>query len=174
MTVFVSDEQEDVGLDTDRLTALAAFVMADQGVPQSMEVSVLCVDRATITELNQTHMGATGATDVLAFPLDPLDEPPSDEPLQGSAGGQGSADGEANGEEGPPRILGDVVLCPSVAVAQAVDHGKTAEAEMDLLMVHGLLHLLGHDHAETEEKATMFGLTDRLLLAFGERVGTAS
>jgi len=65
-----------------------------------------------------------------------------------------------------PGILGDVVVCPHVAAAQADEHGRTPAGELDLLLVHGVLHLLGHDHAEPEERAAMFGLTDALLSEF--------
>jgi probable rRNA maturation factor len=144
MAVFVADEQSDVDVDGDRLRRLACHVLADQGVPEAMEVSVLCVGADAIEAMNRAHMGADGPTDVLAFPLDHPGEP-----LHGEVG-----------------ILGDVVLCPSVAAAQAAEHGKTAQQEIELLVVHGLLHLLGHDHAEEEERAVMFGLTDRLLADF--------
>lgn len=143
MGLFVADEQT-APVDSDRLLRLAAHVLTDQGVPDSMEVSLLFVDRTTIAQLNSHHMGKDGPTDVLAFPID----------LPGEA------------MPGAPAILGDVVLCPDVAATQAAEHGVTAAAEMELLVVHGLLHLLGHDHAEPEERARMFGLTDRLLSAF--------
>ncbi len=145
MAVFIADEQDEFGVDTDRLRRLTSFVLADRAVPDAMEVSVLCVDRAAITSLNHTHMGKDGPTDVLAFPLDQPGE---------------TAQGEI-------AILGDVVLCPAVAAGQAAEHDKSAQEEMDLLVVHGLLHLLGHDHAEEAEKTVMFDLTDRLLVSFG-------
>lgn len=144
MAVFVADEQTDHVVDAERLRHLTVFVLAARGVPDVMEVSVLCVDEESITALNRTHMDVDGPTDVLAFPLDVPGE---------------TAQGEI-------AILGDVVLCPAVAAAQAGEQGKTAQAELDLLVVHGLLHLLGHDHAEEGEKAVMFGLTDRLLADF--------
>lgn len=144
MAVFVADEQSDVEVDTDRLRRLAQHVLADRGVPTGMEVSVLCVDAEAITALNRTHMGYDQPTDVLAFPLD-----------QPGETGQGEV-----------AILGDVVLCPAVAAAQAPEHGKDTAAEVELLLVHGILHLLGHDHAEEAERAEMFGLTDRLLAGF--------
>ena len=143
MAVYVTDEQDEVILDPDRLSRLAAHVLADRGVPEAMEVSIICVPIAEIAELNAAHMGKDGPTDVLAFPLD---QP-----------------GEAVAGDG---ILGDVVLCPAVARDQAPDHDRTPDAEIDLLVVHGLLHLLGHDHAEEEERRVMFGLTDRLLADF--------
>lgn len=151
MTVFVADEQTEP-VDLDRLRRLAELVLRDRSVPADMELSVLCVDRAAISELNRAHMDAHGPTDVLAFPMD----------LPGE-----TAPGE-------PSILGDVVLCPSVAHAQAADHGTTPDAEVDLLLVHGILHLLGHDHADPDERAEMFGLTDRLLAAFAARPDPAS
>jgi probable rRNA maturation factor len=143
MGVFVADEQTHA-VDSDRLLRLASFVLSDQRVPEVMEVSLLFVDRASIAELNAHHMGADGPTDVLAFPID----------LPGET------------RAGEPAILGDVVLCPEVAQIQAAERGLSTEAEIELLVVHGLLHLLGHDHADPEERATMFGLTERLLSEF--------
>lgn len=148
MAVFVADEQTDVAVDTEQLRRLAAFVLADQRVPEAMELSVLCVDREAITELNRHHMGVDRPTDVLAFPMD--------------------LPGESLGDE--PSVLGDVVLCPAVAAEQAPRHGKTVDAELQLLVVHGILHLLGHDHAEPAEREAMFGLTDRLLQQFAAQV----
>lgn len=146
MAVFVADEQEAVALDLDGLSRLAEHVLGAQGVPDAMEVNVLCVERDVIAELNERHLGSRGPTDVLAFPLD----------LPGES------------LPGEPAILGDVVLCPEVARRQAPAHGKDTEAELALLLVHGILHLLGHDHADPESEAEMFGLTDRLLASFGQ------
>ena len=143
MSVFVADEQGRP-VDADRLMALARHVLSDRGVPADMELTVLCVEPDDIAALNTQHMGATGPTDVLAFPMD--------------------MPGEAMADE--PGILGDVVLCPTVAADQAATQGKAESEEIDLLLVHGILHLLGHDHAEPDERAAMFGLTDRLLETF--------
>lgn len=144
MAVFVADEQQDVEVDGDRLARLAQFVLADRRVPADMELSVLCVDPDTIAELNAHHMGVDAPTDVLAFPIDQPGESLPDEPA----------------------ILGDVVLCPAVAARQAAERDLPAAGELELLLVHGILHLLGHDHAEEEERRVMFGLTERLLAAF--------
>ena len=151
MGVFVADEQTHP-VDSDGLLRLATFVLSDQRVPEAMEVSLLFLDRDAIAALNAHHMGKQGPTDVLAFPID--------------------MPGETRA--GEPAILGDVVLCPEVAASQAPEHGVTEHAEMELLVVHGLLHLLGHDHAEAQERARMFGLTDRLLGEFraGEAVSS--
>jgi probable rRNA maturation factor len=141
--VFLADEQERP-VDAARLRDLAAHVLADRRVPAAMEVNVLLVERDAMTELNVQHMGGNGPTDVLAFPMD--------------------LPGEAVGDA--PAILGDVVLCPDVAAHQAPEHGASEAAELELLLVHGILHLLGHDHAEEEERREMFGLTDRILADF--------
>lgn len=145
MTVFVADEQQQQPVPLDRLRRLAIDTLAAERVPEAMEVTLLLVDRGAIAELNRLHMGGDGPTDVLAFPLDSPEE----------------AGAEA------PAVLGDVVLCPEVAAEQS---GQAA-AEMEMLVVHGLLHLLGHDHAEPEEREAMFGRTEELLRGFRERHG---
>lgn len=138
--VFLVDEQ-DLDVDGEDLLALARHVLTERRVPAEMEVTLLLVDEDTMAELNAAHMGATGPTDVLAFPID---EP-----------------GEAVG--GEPTVLGDVVLCPAVADAQARERGGGRHQELRLLTTHGLLHLLGMDHAEPVEEREMFALTEELL-----------
>lgn len=145
MTVFVADEQ-DRPVDTDDLFALAQHVLTSQRVPEDMQVSLLLVDEETIAALNEQHLDGDGPTDVLAFPLDEPGETPS----------------------GVPAVLGDVVLCPTVAQRQADRAGHTPAEELRMLAVHGLLHLLGMDHADREEERRMFGLTDELLAAYRE------
>ncbi len=143
MPVLLADEQ-DVDVDADDLVALAQHVLAERRVPDDMEVALLLVDEGAIAALNSRHLGHEGPTDVLAFPIDePGESPPAG-----------------------PAILGDVVLCPAVAHRQAADRGLAPHAELQLLTVHGLLHLLGMDHAEPEEERAMFALTDRLLAAY--------
>lgn len=143
MAVFIADEQSRA-VDLDRLRRLADHVLAAQRVPGVMELNVLCVDREAMTALNEHHMGGTGPTDVLAFPMD----------LPGET------------MPGEPSILGDVVLCPDVAADQAP---LAVEPELDLLLVHGVLHLLGHDHADEDERDTMFALSRDLLDGFSPR-----
>ena len=63
-------------------------------------------------------------------------------------------------------LLGDIVLCPAVTERQAAEHHRTASEEAEYLLVHGLLHLLGYDHASPEEHAEMFGLTDKIISAW--------
>jgi probable rRNA maturation factor len=108
------------------------------------ELCIKVVDEATIAELNEQWMEKEGPTDVLAFPMDEL------------------RPGLVN-EEPEEGVLGDLVLCPAVAARQARDAGHSVRDEVDLLTVHGILHLLGYDHAEPEEHAEMFGLQAELL-----------
>ena len=143
MAVYLADEQSHA-VDAEDLLDLARYVLAAQRVPPEMEVALLLVDRDTIAELNATHMGHTGPTDVLAFPIDEPGESPPD----------------------VPSVLGDVVLCPSVAAEQAPRFDRTTHEELRLLTVHGLLHLLGMDHADEAEERAMFGRTDELLASF--------
>lgn len=146
--VGVTDRSDGcVGLDGERLRQLTLAVLDDLDVPIGMAVDVVIVDVEEMAELNASHMDGEGPTDVLAFPLD---EP-------------------GEGLPGVPQILGDVVLCPEIATAQAAEADKRPSDELDMLLVHGLLHLLGYDHQEADERREMFGLTDRLLEAHGGR-----
>jgi probable rRNA maturation factor len=131
-------------LDVKSLSRLARFVMDEMRVHPLAELCVKAVDEDTIAQLNAQWMGKDGPTDVLAFPMDEL-RPGlvTEEPEEG--------------------VLGDLMLCPAVAERQAAEAGHGTDAEIELLTVHGILHLLGYDHAEPEEHAEMFGLQDRLL-----------
>jgi probable rRNA maturation factor len=139
--------------DVRRTQRLAAFVLAEMRVHPLAELCITAVDEDTIAELNTQWMEKDGPTDVLAFPMDEL------------------RPGKIN-EEPEEGILGDLVLCPVVAQRQAEEAatqgqtGYTVTDELDLLTVHGILHLLGYDHAEPEEHAEMFGLQARLLAAW--------
>lgn len=149
MSVFVSDEQARP-VDLGDLVALAEHVLHEERVPGDMELSLLLVDEEHIAALNERHLGGDGPTDVLAFPID--------------------APGETL--EGVPAVLGDVVLCPAVAERQADELGREADEELRMLTVHGILHLLGMDHADRSEEREMFGRTAELLGSF--RRGTAT
>jgi probable rRNA maturation factor len=140
MAVYLTDEQ-DREVDAEDLLHLARHVLADRRVPDDMEVALLLVDQDTIAALNQRHMGKDGPTDVLSFPIDEPGEVPPD----------------------VPAILGDVVLCPDVCAVQAPRFSRSEHEELQVLTVHGLLHLLGMDHADPASEAAMFGLTDRIL-----------
>jgi probable rRNA maturation factor len=132
VTVVVADartvEDEPV-IDLERWERLAAAVLVEEGVVG--ELTLTFIDRAEMAALNEQYMGKSGPTDVLSFPMD-------DEPVAGV-----------------PTLLGDVVISPAVASAQFIDHAGTIDDEIALLVVHGVLHVLGHDHAEPGETAVM-------------------
>ena len=114
-----------------------------------------------MADLHQRWLGESGPTDVLAFPMDELRPPPP-----------GGSQAEHAADENASRaLLGDVVLCPQVAVEQARKAEHSVQDELDLLCAHGILHLLGYDHAEPDAQATMFGLQDRLLAGWREERG---
>ena len=121
--------------------------MTTMRVHPSAEVAVVLVDETAMEQLHVQWMGESGPTDVLSFPMDEL---------------RPGRDGELS-DEG---ILGDIVLCPTVAKKQATAAGHSVMEELQMLTVHGLLHLLGYDHAEPEEEAEMFGLQGSILKAF--------
>jgi len=131
-------------LDVQRLAALSRFVLDRMRVHPLAELCIKAVDEPTIAQLNAQWMDKEGPTDVLAFPMDEL------------------RPGLVN-EEPEEGVLGDLVLCPAVAEKQGETAGHGITAEVDLLTVHGILHLLGYDHAEPEEHKEMFGLQDQLL-----------
>jgi probable rRNA maturation factor len=144
MNVDVLNESG-VEVDAAGLTRLCRFAMRRMRLHPATELTLRLVDPATIAVLNKQWMGKDGPTDVLSFPMDEL-TPGRD------------------GEESPEGYLGDIALCPQVAEQQAPAAGHTAQDEIDLLTIHGILHLLGYDHAEPAEHQEMFGIQGRLLL----------
>ena len=148
--VFVADEQEAVAVDAARWQRLAQQVLAAEGVRGHAELSLLFIDTDDIAELNEQFMGKVGPTDVLAFPIDASEIEVASLPARSVAPDRAPADpGDM------PLLLGDVVVCPAVAAAQAAEHAGTLDDELALLVVHGILHVLGHDHAEPDETARM-------------------
>jgi probable rRNA maturation factor len=143
VSIEVLNESGD-DVDITELSRLSRFVMDRMRVHPLAELCIKVVDEPTIAELNEQWMDKAGPTDVLAFPMDEL------------------RPGLVN-EEPEEGVLGDLVLCPTVAERQAKDAGHSTQDEVDLLTVHGILHLLGYDHAEPEEHKEMFGLQDKLL-----------
>ena len=137
-------------LDAARTQTLARFVMDKMRVHPLAELCVTAVDEDTIAELNEKWMEKSGPTDVLAFPMDELRPGKvTEEPEEG--------------------VLGDLVLCPAVAERQGETAGHGTLAELELLTTHGILHLLGYDHAEPDEHREMFGLQDQLLARWRDR-----
>lgn len=158
-SVFVADEQHDVDIDVERWQRLALGVIEDQGVRGLAELTLLFVDRQTIAELNEQHMGKPGPTDVLSFPIDAAD---AEIVLDGQPPSRGP-DRPLVDLDDLPLLLGDVVVCPAVASEQASGHAGTLDDELALLVVHGILHVLGHDHAEPEQITAMRAAERRLL-----------
>ena len=138
-------------LDVTELASLSRFVMEQMRVHPLAELCIKAVDEQTIAQLNEQWMEKEGPTDVLAFPMDEL------------------RPGLVN-EEPEEGVLGDLVLCPEVAQRQGETAGHGRDAELELLTVHGILHLLGYDHAEPDEHRVMFGLQDDLLAQWRTRV----
>lgn len=132
-----------------RLVELARFALDQLRIHPQAELSILLVDEPTMEHYHEKFMGLPGPTDVLSFPMDEMRAP-------------------GEGEDPPLGLLGDIVLCPQVTARQAAENARSAQEEAEYLLIHGLLHLLGHDHAEPEEKAVMFGLNDRLIAAWQE------
>ena len=143
MTIEVVNES-DVDVDIDALGSQARFVLDRLRIHPQAELSVVLVDEAAMSDLHVRWMNEPGPTDVLSFPMDELRQPQDD-------------------EEPEPGMLGDVVICPQVADRQALAAGHGRDDELALLLTHGILHLLGYDHAEPDEHAAMFGLQARLL-----------
>ncbi|GAA3812054.1 rRNA maturation RNase YbeY [Sphaerisporangium flaviroseum] len=154
MSIEVANESG-VEIDESSLVKLAGHVLGRMGIHPLAELSILVVDESAMSQLHEQWMGEPGPTDVLAFPMDELRPSPGGSRQEGDA----SLD---------PALLGDVVLCPQVAAKQAAEAGHSARDELELLCTHGILHLLGYDHAEPEEHAEMFGLQGELLEAWRE------
>ena len=131
--VLVDDRQTEP-VDLDGLTALAAVTLVGEGVADA-ELSVSFVTEAEMADLHERFMGESGPTDVLSFPLDSSDL-----------------------DEDGVRLLGDVVIAPSVA---ARTNAEDPASELRLLLVHGILHLLGHDHEEDDDRAAMWAKQER-------------
>lgn len=150
MSVDVLNESG-VDVDLPALTALCRFVLRRMRLHPLTEMSLRLIDPDTMAELNEQWMDKKGPTDVLSFPMDELTP-------------------GRPGEDAPEGYLGDIALCPQIADQQAPAAGHDRDDEIALLTVHGILHLLGYDHAEPAEHAEMFGIQGRLLLEWYESV----
>ena len=133
MNVFVANEQE-FPVNEGRAIALARHTLTCEGVDEAAELSILYVDKEHIRKLNQRFAKNDYATDVLAFPM---------------------RDGEDNLDDDDGSLLGDVVICPAIAEEHAVRLGHGLVKELDTLLVHGTLHLLGYDHQKVDDKERM-------------------
>jgi probable rRNA maturation factor len=134
-------------IDEAALQRLASYCLDAMRVHADAEIALVLVDEAAMEQLHVQWMGEPGPTDVLSFPMDEL-RPGNDDTIT------------------PAGVLGDVVLCPQVAEVQAEGAGHSTMDELLLLTTHGILHLLGFDHAEPEEEKEMFSLQRDLLIGF--------
>ena len=136
------DIQNRSGVDfpEERLISLLAFGISALELDPECDLNVLLVDEAEMTQLHMKWMDEAGPTDVLSFPMDEI-EPGSKE----------------------VGILGDIVLCPTIAQAQAMDAGHDFNRELSILSVHGLLHIVGYDHATAEDEKEMFALQESIV-----------
>ena len=146
MSIEVNNESG-VVVDESQLVALSRFIFERLFIHPQAELSILLVDEPAMETLHIELMDEPGSTDVLSVPMDELTPGTPDKPT-------------------PQGMLGDIAICPQVAQVQAKNAGHSTQDEMLLLTTHGILHLLGFDHAEPEEKEEMFGLQRELLSAF--------
>ena len=146
MSIEINNESA-VEVDEAAIQRLAVYALDQLHVHPDAELAIVFVDEAAMEQLHVQWMDEPGPTDVLSFPMDEL-RPGSEDNVT------------------PPGLLGDIVVCPQVAIAQAETAGHTAIEEMLLLTTHGILHLLGFDHAEPEDEKEMFGLQRDLLVGF--------
>ena len=138
MSVFLADEQSE-DLDLPELRSVAELVLAEEGYPFETELTILFVDDAEMAAYNKRFLDRQGPTDVLAFPVEEL-----------TPGTVPDVD-----HNGPPIMIGDVIIAPSYVRRQAGEFDVAMEDEMTLMLVHGILHLLGYDHQDDREAAQM-------------------
>jgi len=160
--VFCADEQSIVPVDVERWQTLAGSALAMEGVRGGTELSVFFIEKSDMVDLNLEHMGEVGPTDVLSFPIDGGEVL---EVVSGPSGGSRGPDRSPPDRGDMPLLLGDIVICPEVAVAQASSHAGTVDDEFALLVVHGVLHILGWDHDTVEKTAAMQEREREILIA---------
>lgn len=146
MSIEVNNESG-VAVDEENVVRLVRYILDELYVHPQTELSIIMADVDTMEKLHIEWMDEPGPTDVLSFPMDELRPGSPERPT-------------------PAGMLGDIVICPKVAEDQAKTAGHSAADEILLLATHGVLHLLGYDHAEPEEKEEMFGLQRTLLSGF--------
>ena len=146
MTIDINNESG-VAIDETVLLRLMEYNLAELHVSPDADVAIVLVDEGAMEALHVQWMDEPGPTDVLSFPMDELRPGTEEQPT-------------------PAGLLGDIVLCPQVAETQAKDAGHSTLDELVMLTTHGLLHLLGFDHAEPDEEREMFGLQRELIIGF--------
>lgn len=152
MKVIVSMDHDPYSIDPSRVEGICVYALKMSGAPESSEISVSFIDDNEMAELNSRYRGKDGPTDVLSFECDNLD------------------DGFPKDEGRNEHLLGDIVIAPDVAKRQSVEYGNDLEAEIDLLCVHGVLHLQGYDHVQDEDAEEMEGLQSEILCKWKDEV----
>ncbi|MFB8007564.1 rRNA maturation RNase YbeY [Nocardia sp. NPDC056000] len=155
MSIEIANESG-IEVSEEELVSVARFAIGQMDVHSAAELSMVLVDLDTMADLHMRWMDLPGPTDVMSFPMDEL-EP----------------GGRPDAAEPGPSMLGDIVLCPEFAAQQAEKAGHSMDHELALLTVHGVLHLLGYDHAEPEEEKEMFALQASLLEGWYESLRQA-
>ena len=158
MSIELANESG-MAVDEESIVSVARYTLDRMHVSPLAELSVQLVTLEVMEDLHVRWMDLPGPTDVMAFPMDELDTRRLDAP-------------ESSGP-GAPALLGDVVLCPAFAKEQARKAGHSLADELHLLTVHGVLHLLGYDHAEPDEEREMFGLQNKILADYRRAVADA-
>jgi len=146
MSIEINNESG-VPVEEVAIQRLVTYALDQLHVHPDAEVAIVMVDEAAMEQLHVQWMDEPGPTDVLSFPMDELRPGTEDAPT-------------------PAGLLGDIVVCPQVAIGQAETAGHSMHEEILLLTTHGLLHLLGFDHAEPEDEKEMFGLQRDILVGF--------
>jgi probable rRNA maturation factor len=146
VSIEINNETE-YEIDNARVLRLAEFALDQLHIHPAAELAIQFVEEDPMSLLHEQWMDEPGPTDVLSFPMDELRP--------------GTAD-----DQTPAGLLGDIVVCPSFAESQAEKAGHPLINEILLLITHGILHLLGYDHAEPDEEREMFGLQKEILDAF--------
>ena len=146
MSIEINNESA-IPVDESAILRLADYALGAMHVSSEADLNIVLVDEAAMEQLHVQWMDEPGPTDVLSFPMDELRPGTEDAPT-------------------PAGLLGDIVLCPQVAEGQAETAGHSTLQELLLLTTHGILHLLGFDHAEPDEEREMFGIQRDILLGF--------
>jgi probable rRNA maturation factor len=146
MQISITSHREPEPLDLAAFERLARYVLEREEVPDMAELSLAIVDLEEMTSLNERYREVEGPTDVLSFGCDDPCAVEGDEPI----------------------TLGDVVIAPEVAIRQAEEYGHTIEQELNLLLVHGILHLLGYEHESDGDAAVMQERERVLLLSYAD------
>ena len=146
MSIEINNES---GIEVDEagLQRLTVFALDFLHVHPDADLAIVLVDEAAMEQLHVQWMDEPGPTDVLSFPMDEL-RPGTEEEIT------------------PAGLLGDIVLCPQVAIEQAKAAGHSTQDELQLLTAHGILHLLGFDHSEPDDEKEMFGIQRDILVGF--------